>query len=59
MTSIEYMRGVVKNMYKSDSWARRVKGMSDNQVMAIYMKKVGGSTPKQKKPRPPENDLPF
>ena len=35
---IDYARSVVKQMYPSDTWRRRVRGMSDDQVLAIYYK---------------------
>lgn len=31
-----YARSVVKQMYPNDTWRRRVRGMSDEQVIAIY-----------------------
>lgn len=33
---IDYARSVVKQMYPSDKWRSRVRGMSDKQVLAIY-----------------------
>lgn len=33
---IDYARSIVKQMYASDTWRSRVRGMSDDQVLAIY-----------------------
>ena len=33
---VDYARSVVKQMYPADTWRRRVRGMSDEQVLAIY-----------------------
>lgn len=33
-----YARSVVKQIYPNDTWRRRVRGMSDEQVLAIYYK---------------------
>lgn len=35
---IEYARSVVKQMYPSDGWRRRVNKMPDTQILAIYYK---------------------
>lgn len=35
---IDYACSVVKQMYPSDTWRRRVRSMSDDQVLAIYYK---------------------
>lgn len=35
---IDYARSVVKQMYPSDTWRRRVRNMPDDQVLAIYYK---------------------
>ena len=35
---IDYARSVVKQMYPNDKWRRRVRRMSDDQVLAIYYK---------------------
>lgn len=37
---IETMRQAIKNRYKGVAWDRKVDRMSDNQVMAIYMRLV-------------------
>lgn len=39
MTEIKFMRETVSNLYESPRWKRRVKNMSDSQVIAIYMEK--------------------
>ena len=31
-------REVLKRLYRSDKWARRVDGMTDDQVTAIYLR---------------------
>lgn len=35
---VDYARSVVKQMYPSDKWRRRVKAMPDEQILAIYYK---------------------
>lgn len=35
---VDYARSVVKQMYPYDKWRRRVRNMSDEQVLAIYYK---------------------
>lgn len=35
---INYACSVVEQMYPSDKWRSRVRGMSDGQVLAIYYK---------------------
>lgn len=34
----DYARSVVKQMYPYDKWRRRVRNMSDEQILAIYYK---------------------
>lgn len=38
MTDIERKRDYVTKLYKGDAWRKRVKKMSDSQVIAIYLK---------------------
>ena len=39
MSNIELKRSFVHDMYKGkSSWQKRVKKMSDSQIVAIYMK---------------------
>lgn len=55
MPSIEYMRNYVREMYKGERWARRVRQMTDNQIMAIYMKR--NPNVNKPKPEPPRSDF--
>jgi transposase len=32
----EQMRGIVTSAYQGDAWKKKVKGMSDDKVFAIY-----------------------
>lgn len=59
MVSVEYMRNEILGLYKSKRWARRVRQMSDSQVMAIYMKNFGEPPKKKAQAVPPQNDIPF
>lgn len=36
--SSELMRKAITQVYPGDSWKRKVKSMSDSQVLAIYTK---------------------
>ena len=47
-------------MYPYDGWKKKVRRMSDSQVLAIFMKRLNEPKPKEKieDPRPPE-DIPF
>lgn len=61
MPSSEYMRNEVAAMYPYKGWKRKVKKMTESQVMAIYFKNV--NQPKAKPeaiqdPKPPD-DIPF
>ena len=38
MPDLYYMRECVRRAYPGPRWAARVRGMSDNQVMAIYFR---------------------
>jgi hypothetical protein len=38
--SIEQMRAEVAKLYSGESWKRRVRDMSDAQILAIYNKQV-------------------
>lgn len=57
MPSIEFMRNEVMKLGKSQAWARKVRRMSDNQIMAIYMKEQDKKKPI--KERPPQKEEPF
>lgn len=36
---IGYARSIVAQMYPTDTWRKRVKGMPDGQVLAIYCRR--------------------
>ena len=38
--SIEQMREEVKKLYPGKAWKERVDAMSDNQILALYRRKV-------------------
>lgn len=55
---INRKRAYVSDLYSSPGWKRKVKNMSDNQVVAIYLdKQAKGDKPKPKEE--PKNDIPF
>lgn len=49
MTDDDRKRAYVSELYSGPNWKRRVKGMRDDQVVAIYLKH-------QKDGEPPEHD---
>lgn len=46
MTDIEAKRAFVEELYPGPSWKRRVKNMSDGQVVAIYLRNQDKKTTK-------------
>lgn len=58
---IELRRQFVLDLYPGDGWKRKVHGMPDYQVTAIYLREVN-KPPKQTKPKKKESggdDIPF
>jgi hypothetical protein len=49
MTDLTRKRDFVANLYEGEFWKRRVKRMSDEQIVAIYLKE-------QKNPVDPKQD---
>jgi hypothetical protein len=49
---IALKRDFVRSLYPGPRWARRVKQMSDSQVVAIYLREHN----KAPKPKPPERE---
>lgn len=58
--TIDQMRMAVEDAYSSDSWHKKVKNMSDNQVTAIYYKFLanGKINPKNSKSKS-HKDIPV
>jgi len=55
---INRKRAYVSDLYSGPGWKRKVKNMSDKQVVAIYLK----SQAEANKPKPkeePKDDIPF
>lgn len=59
--SAQEAREKLKAMYPSKRWAKRVDRMRDDQVIAIYLKKMQEQTkPKdEKKSEDEDPDIPF
>jgi hypothetical protein len=60
----EIERQVVYDMYPGLEWKKKVKRMSDAQVIAIYLKeknkkKPSRNKPLKDKPADPSDDIPF
>ena len=60
MTDIELKRQWVSGMYSSLKWRKKVKKMSDSQVVAIYLREHGKERPSGKPPKEDkQDDIPF
>lgn len=56
--SVDEKREYLKALYPSKRWAKRVDRMRDDQVTAIYLKKIQ-EQPKEEKKDEPNPDIPF
>lgn len=52
-------RQIVSDMYPGADWKKKVKKMSDAQVLAIYFKEKDKPKKKPKKPKRDSDDIPF
>lgn len=66
MNDIEQKRAFVQALYPGPGWKRKVKQMSDSQVLAIYMRekdKPKKTSPKKQDPKPQkesgQDGIPF
>lgn len=61
MTDIEMKRAFVEDLYNGPSWKRRVKKMSDGQIVAIYIREQEkkGEPKKHKKEESTDDPPPF
>ena len=59
MPDMEEMRGFVHDLYPGPRWWRRVKNMSDAQVIAIYMREQNKKDPQPKDKESGDNGIPF
>lgn len=61
MSDVDEKRNVVTGLYSSARWKKRVAGMSDRQVIAIYMSEQNKAKerPKPSKPKESGDDVPF
>lgn len=58
MSDIEIKRAYVAELYPGPKWKKKVQGMPDSQVVAIYLRET--SKPKNEKPKESGNDdIPF
>lgn len=59
MSDIEMKRAFVSDLYPGPNWKKKVKGMPDDQVVAIYLRE-SSKPPKNDKPKESGNDdIPF
>ncbi len=59
MSDIQQKRSYVANLYSGPKWKKKVKQMSDSQIIAIYLRE-SSKAPKQDKPKESGNDgIPF
>lgn len=57
---IQIQRAYVENLYSSDRWKDKVRGMPDYQVTAIYLKQKAKEAEDQPKPeKENEDEIPF
>lgn len=66
MSDIDLKRDFVAGLYSSNRWKKRVAGMPDGQVLAIYMREQSkakegtkSSEPEPKKKESGDDGLPF
>jgi hypothetical protein len=60
VTDIEMKRAFVADLYNGPSWKRRVRGMSDGQVIAIYFREQEKKgEPKKHKKESTDDPPPF
>lgn len=62
MIEIEKKRSFVSDLYPGTRWRRRVRRMSDDQVIAIYLRettKEASKPPDKPKEKEKDDDIPF
>lgn len=59
MSDIEQKREFVMGLYPGPGWKRRVRGMPDTQVVAIYLREVNKPKKEDTSREDPNDQAPF
>lgn len=59
MSDVESKRAFIAELYSGPGWKRRVKNMTDNQVIAIYFREVDKPHDPKSKQESTDDPPPF